>query len=423
MSHFPNPNSKNGDEGSEHSPPMSARSVRSDSSSSSSGSRTPFGQGLKAEDLKTTAFQSEPVYRSVDLLPPSLSRAADVDFGFQDFRLKGPSEAIRDLSSSPSSAPNSEIFDMLPTVDPHNLNIMPKVTYTTTATSSLITAEKILNVLKTRSITFEIKRKSHSSSPSIKAQAYSPCCTRNCEINITMYANELGDTIVEIVRYSGCCVLYRSVANELFSVVETSSEVTSEAPHIPDSLCCESEADDIQVPPPPLSKSLASHTDDANPLYWLTTLAVATDTTLTTASAAAENAKDVMESSLFGALLHVSKTDSNDAKIVALAVLRNVVGNAKDIKTYVSALPNINELLAGLLSNAQTPTNNLTIAYLSVSIVSGLLAAAPRTVGKELKSLGADKVFEKCRGVGQDKHFQLAEAAIDAATAFQIHSR
>jgi hypothetical protein len=151
--------------------------------------------------LKTTAFQSEPVYRSVDLLPPSLSRAADVDFGFQDFRLQGPKEVIRDLSSSsPSSAPNSVVFETLPTIDPHNLEVMPKVTYTTIATSSLTTAERILNVLKTRSITFEIKRKSHSSSPSIKAQAYSPCCTRNCEMNITMYANELGDTIVEIVR-------------------------------------------------------------------------------------------------------------------------------------------------------------------------------------------------------------------------------
>ena len=226
-------------------------------------------------------------------------------------------------------------------------------------------------------------------------------------------------------RYSGCCMLYRSVANELFSVVEASSEVTtSEAPHIPDSLCCDSEAEAIKVPPPPLSKSLGTHIDDANPLLWLTTLAVATDTTLTTASAVADNAKDVMESSLFGALLHaVSKTDADDVKIVALAVLRNVVRNAKDIKSYVSALPNVNELLASLLSNAQTPTNNLTVAYLSVSIVSGLLAAAPRTVGKELKTLGADKVFEKCRGVGQDKHFQLAEAAIDAATAFEIYSR
>lgn len=421
MSHFPNPNSKtDDDEGKLRKAPLSARS---DSSSSSTGSRSGAFAGLTADDLKTTEFQSEPVYRSVDLLPASLSKAADVDFGFQDFCItQKPKPVVKDFGSSSSpSAASSAIFETLPTVDRHNLEMMPKVTYTTTAATSAATAEMILNVLKTRSITFDIKRKSHSSSPTVRAQAYSPCCTRKCEFNITFYANDLGDTIVEITRYCGDCIMYRSIANELFSVVDGDAAETSEASHIPLSLCCEDEAEAISVPPPPLSKSLASHIHDSNPLFWLTTLAVATDNNLTTASSTAENAKDIMESDLFAALLQVSKTDDIEAKVIALAVLRNLVTNASEIKSYISALPNIKELLTGLLENAKN--SELHIAYLSVSIVSGLLAAAPRTVGKELKILGADKVFERCRVIGSDKHFLLAEAAVEASTAFQIYSR
>ena len=417
---LPTPGNNSDEESKRQSPPLSARS---DSSSSSAGSRSALA-GLTQDDLKTTSFSvDQPAYRSVDIMPPHLSRAADVGFGFQDFNMGRAELFSKPASSVDVSASSASIdhFETLPTIDRHNLEVMPKNTYIVTNTEPAVTAEKIFDILKRESIIFETKRKSNSTNPVIKGSAYSQCCTRSCEFNVTMYANEMGETLVEIIRYAGDCCIYRPIANTIFSAVSSDSRDSIEVPKIPMDLSCEPEVE--LPPPPPLSKALATHITDKNPLPWLTTLAVATNPNLTTGPALAENVKDILESDLLGALLAVSKSDDKKCRILALAVLRNVIQSGKDLKDFVSALPELPTLLEGLLSNSQNPNANLQIAYLSVTILSGLLSAAPRTVGKALKMRKAGEVFKKCCEVGLQKHFLLSEAAIQASTDLDILGR
>eukprot|EP00519_Triparma_laevis_P014460 CAMPEP_0182491372 /NCGR_PEP_ID=MMETSP1321-20130603/843_1 /TAXON_ID=91990 /ORGANISM="Bolidomonas sp., Strain RCC1657" /LENGTH=428 /DNA_ID=CAMNT_0024693649 /DNA_START=315 /DNA_END=1601 /DNA_ORIENTATION=- len=384
------------------------------SSSSSSSARSDLNDFDVAEFAKAS-FVAEPVFRSLSVAapPPALTRHID-----QPVLKEPPRSAVR-TSSASSAAPTSRapaLPTTLPTLDRLYKDTLPATSFITVPITDRAGVSHIVNriggFLSKKSITYSSK----THSPHLlKCTAFSTSSPTPCVFYVNMFRDyESESVLVECSRWSGDCLTFVPIMKQIFlsadDSLEESNDSTDTGAHKSlevGSACLDRVAELLQI-------ESGAGVKEEEVKNALTSLGYYADSGCNSWSIC-------QHPTLLGLVTrHAVSGDTEDLRLAALQVLRNLLCNAdsggKLVKKHwgkVEAL--CSHLMACAGSVDSKSSSSFQSALLSLEALNALMSFSSKLV-RVIFSKGGEEVYAKCKEVGMGRHFKLAEVAIEGAT-------